>query len=65
MGQVNLYKIDDHKKDDFLNNLHQKFQFLGEQDYCSLECKDNSFTVGTYVFTPKERKKDRMAMGTR
>ena len=24
MGQVNLYKIDDHKKDDFLNNLHQK-----------------------------------------
>lgn len=57
MGQVNLYKIDDHKKDDFLNNLHQKFQFLGEQDYCSLECKDNSFTVGTYVFTPKERKK--------
>lgn len=57
MGQVNLYKIDDHKKDDFLNNLHQKFQFLGEQDYYSLECKDNSFTVGTYVFTPKERKK--------
>lgn len=30
MGQVNLYKIDDHKKDDFLNNLQQKFQFLGE-----------------------------------
>ena len=32
MGQVNLYKIDEKKTDDFLNKLDEKFQFLGEQD---------------------------------
>ena len=31
MGQVNLYKIDEKKTDDFLNKLDEKFQFLGEQ----------------------------------
>lgn len=28
MGQVNLYKIDEKKTDDFLNKLDEKFQFL-------------------------------------
>ena len=37
MGQINLYKIDENKKDDFLNKLTEKFEFIGEQDYNSME----------------------------
>lgn len=28
MGQINLYKIDENKKDDFLNKLTEKFEFI-------------------------------------
>ena len=33
MGQVNLYKIDEKKTNDFLNKLDEKFECLGEQNY--------------------------------
>lgn len=56
MGQVNLYKIDGNKKDDFLDKLSEKFEFIGEQDYNSLDNKENVYTVGTYVHVPEERK---------
>lgn len=56
MGQVNLYKIDGNKKEDFLNKLSEKFEFIGEQDYNSLDNNENVYTVGTYVHVPEERK---------
>lgn len=56
MGQVNLYKIDGNKKDDFLDKLNEKFEFIGEQDYNSLDNEENSYTVSTYVNVPEERK---------
>lgn len=56
MGQANLYKIDGHKKEDFLNKLNEKFEFIGEQDYNSLDNNEKVYTVGTYVHVPKERK---------
>ena len=33
MGQINLYRIDNKKRDEFLDNLYKKFEFLGEQSY--------------------------------
>ena len=56
MGQINLYKIDENKKDDFLNKLTEKFEFIGEQDYNSMENEKIVYTVGTYVNIPEERK---------
>lgn len=56
MGQVNLYKIDGNKKEDFLNKLSEKFKFIGERDYNSLDNNENMYTVGTYVHVPEERK---------
>ena len=56
MGQVNLYKIDGNKKEDFLNKLSEKFEFIGEQDYNSLDNNEHVYTVGTYVHVPEERK---------
>ena len=29
MGQVNLYKIDGNKKNDFLDKLNEKFELIG------------------------------------
>lgn len=55
MGQINLYKIDENKKDDFLNKLTEKFEFIGEQDYNSMENEKIVYTVGTYVNIPEER----------
>lgn len=49
MGQVNLYKIDEKKTDDFLNKLDEKFQFLGEQDYPFGNDEKNQCTVMTYA----------------
>lgn len=37
MGQVNLYKIDGNKKNDFLDKLNEKFEFIGEQNYNSVD----------------------------
>ena len=56
MGQVNLYKIDGNKKDDFLDKLNEKFEFIGEQDYSSLDNEEILYTVSTYVNVPEERK---------
>lgn len=56
MGQVNLYKIDTGKKLEFLDKLEDKFEFLGEQDYCSTNDEDIVYTVGTYVSIPEKRK---------
>ena len=56
MGQVNLYKIDGNKKNDFLDKLNQKFEFIGEQDYNSLDNEEDVYTVGTYINVPEERK---------
>ena len=36
MGQINLYRIDNKKSDEFLDNLYKKFEFLGEQSYSQL-----------------------------
>lgn len=36
MGQVNLYKIDISKKKGFIDNLSEKFEFIGEQNYNSI-----------------------------
>lgn len=56
MGQVNLYKIEGNKKDDFLDKLGEKFEFIGEQNYNSLDNEENTYIVGTYVNVPEERK---------
>lgn len=39
MGQVNLYKIDAAKKTEFIDKLGAKFEFLGKQDYQSIDGK--------------------------
>lgn len=49
MGQVNLYKIDEKKKDEFLNKIDEKFEFLGEEDYLYEKNKQKQCTVMTYV----------------
>lgn len=28
MGQINLYRIDNKKRDEFLDNLYKKFEFV-------------------------------------
>lgn len=56
MGQINLYKIDGSKKEDFLNKLTEKFDFIGEQNYYPINHKENGYTVGTFVNVPVERK---------
>lgn len=56
MGQVNLYKIDEKKTDDFLNKLDEKFQFLGEQDYPFGNDEKNQCTVMTYANKVENRK---------
>lgn len=56
MGQVNLYKIDGSKKDDFLEKLNEKFERIGEQNYNLLDNEENAYIVGTYVNVPEERK---------
>lgn len=48
--------LDENKKDDFLNKLTEKFEFIGEQDYNSMENEKIVYTVGTYVNIPEERK---------
>ena len=56
MGQVNLYKIDGNKKNDFLDKLNEKFELIGEQDYNSLNNEEDVYTVSTYINVPEERK---------
>lgn len=56
MGQINLYKIDEEKKRDFLDTLVKKFEFIGEQDYNSTGNEEDVYMVGTYVNVPEERK---------
>ena len=33
MGQINLYKIDISKGEDFFENLNKKFECIGTQEY--------------------------------
>lgn len=56
MGQVNLYKIDGNKKNDFLDKLNEKFEFIGEQNYNSVDNEQDVYTVSTYLNVPEERK---------
>lgn len=55
MGQVNLYKIDVNKKAEFRDNLCNKFEFIGEQDYSLMNGEDIVYTVGTYISISKKR----------
>lgn len=54
MGQINLYKIDTVKKTEFIDNLCEKFDFLGEQNYSLVEDQNVLYTVGTYVCVPQK-----------
>ncbi len=56
MGQVNLYKIDEKKTNDFLNKLDEKFECLGEQNYPYGKDKKNQWTVTTYASKTENRK---------
>ena len=56
MGQVNLYKIDENKRIGFLDQLREKFEFIGEQNYNLSDDEKNTFTVGTYVYFPDEKR---------
>lgn len=56
MGQVNLYKIDISKKTNFLDNLSEKFEFIGEQNYNLISDENIIYTVGTYVSNSQKRK---------
>ena len=59
MGQVNLYKIDGNKKEDFLNKLSENFEFIGEQDYNSLDNNEKVYVMSigekTLVFSADEK----------
>lgn len=54
MGQVNLYKIDVNKKAEFRDNLCNKFEFIGEQDYSLMSGENIVYTVGTYISISKK-----------
>lgn len=56
MGQVNLYKIDERKKNDFLYKINEKFQYLGEHNYPYRDNEQEQCKVITYV-SKIERKK--------
>lgn len=56
MGQINLYKIDVNKKEEFIEKLIEKFEFLGEQNYNLVNGEAPKYTVGTYVNIPEGRK---------
>ena len=56
MGQINLYRIDNKKRDEFLDNLYKKFEFLGEQSYSyGIENKEEC-VVTTYANKAQSRK---------
>lgn len=56
MGQINLYRIDNKKRDEFLDNLYKKFEFLGEQSYSyGIENKEEC-VVMTYANKAQSRK---------
>lgn len=57
MGQINLYKIDRDKSAEFIEKLYVKFDFLGEQDYTTIDDENTyTYTVSTYVGKCEERK---------
>lgn len=65
MGQVNLYKIDKNKQIEFRENLCNKFEFIGEQNYFSISNKDTVFTVGTYICVSEKKEYSRVAVDIR
>ena len=57
MGQVNLYKIEDNKQEEFTELLSNKYEFIGEQEYKSIGDKNKTYMVGTYLFCSDNCKK--------
>lgn len=57
MGQVNLYKIDDKKQQEFAELLSEKYEFIGEQEYHSENNENRTYMVGTYLFCADDCKK--------
>ena len=57
MGQVNLYKIDDNKQQEFTELLLDKYEFIGEQEYKSCHNENRSYMVGTYLYCVDDCKK--------
>lgn len=57
MGQINLYKIDNKKKAEFIAGLADKFEILGEQEYKPTD-EQNAipYLVTTYKGKQEERK---------
>ena len=56
MGQINLYKIDVSKKEQFIKKLDEKFEFLGDRIYESLGDSKKIYNVGTYIDVPERGK---------
>ncbi|MBR5597602.1 MAG: TIGR04141 family sporadically distributed protein [Lachnospiraceae bacterium] len=56
MGQVNLYKIDVSKKTVFLSKLKEKYELIGEQNYCLVGNSETIYSVGTYLNLPETKK---------
>lgn len=57
MGQVNLYKIEERKQQEFTELLLNKYEFIGEQEYKSISDKNRTYIVGTYLFCSDNCKK--------
>lgn len=55
LGQINLYKIDENKKDEFINKLEDKFERKGRQEHNIVNDK-NAYVVSTYVSKQEDRK---------
>lgn len=53
MGQINLYKVDAVKLDQFIASLYDKFECIGSEKY-SLEGDDN-YEVSIHVSIPEDR----------
>lgn len=56
MGQINLYKIDEKKKKDFLTKLSEKFECLGQREYSYENDEKKQCIVMTYVNKAENKK---------
>lgn len=55
MGQINLYKIDINKHEDFFENLNEKFECIGTQEYQLIDNEKTVYEVGTYFNMPNTK----------
>lgn len=55
MGQINLYKIDISKGEDFFENLNKKFECIGTQEYQLIDNENVVYEVGTYLNIPNTK----------